>query len=228
MDHSLEPRIVGECQQEWHLLRRKYNLFLHHDPPTPTYVSGSGEQVGGDPGPNGVFTQFAYVDEPFLSWDFSLLSASDELIGSVNRNFAGFGREIFTDTGIYALRMDSASAAAEPRHLISNTHQGRDGRDMLESTDKLEKSVRGMTLDERAVMLATAVTIDFDYFSRHSRHGGGMGYFPFFGMGGGEFTGSEGQTGPVGQQQDDGMGQPGGQVGQSGSSDGGDVWPWDN
>lgn len=45
------------------------------------------------------FAQFAYVDEPFLSWDFSLKSADDRLIGSVNRNFAGFGREIFTDTG---------------------------------------------------------------------------------------------------------------------------------
>lgn len=33
--------------------------------------------------------------------DFTLLSEDDppRIIGSVNRNFAGFGREIFTDTG---------------------------------------------------------------------------------------------------------------------------------
>lgn len=40
-----------------------------------------------------------------------------------------------------------------------------------------------LTLDERAMTLATAVSIDFDYFSRHSG-GGGLG-FPFFIWGGG-------------------------------------------
>lgn len=98
----------------------------------------------------GQFNQFAYVDEPFLSWDFSLKSADDQLIGSVNRNFAGFAREIFTDTGVYAMRMDSAALGTETSH----------GNKTL-----------GMTLDQRAVMLATAVSIDFDYFSRQSGHG---------------------------------------------------------
>ncbi|RPB26693.1 Scramblase-domain-containing protein [Terfezia boudieri ATCC MYA-4762] len=208
-------RIIGECQQQWHLLRRKYNLFLYHDPITGSYASRAGEQIGGPVEDHGVFTQFAYVDEPFLSWDFSLLSADDQLIGSVNRNFAGFGREIFTDTGVYALRMDSASAASEPKHLISNTHQGRAIRDGVESGGG-----RGMTLDERAVMMATAVTIDFDYFSRHSGHGGGFGFFPFFPMGG-EYTDPSGQTRRVGE--DTSMfppWSPGGQVGQSGDQNG--------
>lgn len=40
----------------------------------------------------------------------------------------------------------------------------------------------GMTLDQRSVMLATAVSIDFDYFSRHSQGSGG--FFPFFWWGG--------------------------------------------
>jgi len=56
---------------------------------------------------------------PILSTsrDFNLLSdgESPRLIGSVNRNFAGFGREIFTDTGttplkpIYPLRINLTS-----------------------------------------------------------------------------------------------------------------------
>jgi hypothetical protein len=111
--------------------------------------------------------QFARVDEPFLSWDFSLKSEDKRLIGSVNRNFGGFAREIFTDTGVYALRMDSAGSA-EPSEPVS-----------------------GMTLDQRAIMLATAVSIDFDYFSRHSSSGvGGMWplWMPWFG-GGGEAAG---------------------------------------
>ncbi|KAF8468159.1 Scramblase-domain-containing protein [Kalaharituber pfeilii] len=220
-------RIIGECQQQWHLVRRKYNLFLYHDPITASFASQAGKQVGGAGG-EGIFTQFAYVDEPFLSWDFSLLSADDQLIGSVNRNFAGFGREIFTDTGVYALRMDSASAAAEPRHLISNTHHGRDLRDG-ENASAPSGGGRGMTLDERAVMLATAVTIDFDYFSRHSGHGG-IGFFPFFGIGGSEYTDSAGQTRQIGEEST-GMLPPSagdGQGGGEGGGGGGEYWPWDN
>ena len=150
----------------------------------------------GDP-----YSQFAYVDEPFLSWDFSLLSADAQLIGSVNRNFAGFGREIFTDTGVYALRMDAAGLADEPRHLISKT--GEKHKLAQKTTNA------GMTLDQRAVMLATAVSVDFDYFSRKSGVGGGFLPLWFPGMGGGEAAGGvagaeaaggavEGGTGAVG------------------------------
>lgn len=32
---------------------------------------------------------------------------------------------------------------------------------------------QGLTLDQRAVLLATAMSCDIDYFSRHSNHGGG-------------------------------------------------------
>lgn len=36
-------------------------------------------------------------------------------------------------------------------------------------TELVERtSAKGLTLDQRAVMLATAVSVDFDYFSRHS------------------------------------------------------------
>lgn len=174
-------RIIGEAQQQWAPLRRKYNLFLYHQTPNSDLVVGShkfhipdadiskaqqmqlthaaGEQAEGE------FVQFAYVDEPFLSWDFSLRAADAQLIGSVNRNFSGFAREIFTDTGVYALRMDAA-ALAEQRDLSGQI-----------STAYPEKGT-GMTLDQRAVMLATAVSIDFDYFSRHS--GSGVGIMPIW------------------------------------------------
>lgn len=66
--------------------------------------------------------------------------------------------QLFTDTGQYVLRMDA-----------------------------VEGNSRGLTLDERAVALACAVSIDFDFFSRHSSHGaGGFFPFPFFGFGGGD------------------------------------------
>ncbi|KAI7902800.1 Scramblase-domain-containing protein [Cokeromyces recurvatus] len=124
--------LIGEVQQRWHLLRRQYDLFV-------------GKK------------QFATIDTPFLGWDFALRDEHGGTLGNVSRNFVGFAREIFTDTGEYVLRMDAV-----------------DGHS------------RGMTLDERAVTLACAISIDFDYFSRHSTHGGG-GFLPFpmFGMGGG-------------------------------------------
>ncbi|KAL8740240.1 MAG: hypothetical protein Q9190_007035 [Brigantiaea leucoxantha] len=181
-----DMRIIGEAQQQWAPLRRKYNLFQHNlsssrgsSHETPQLASGdlplsSSKQLQVSEGlttdSKGQFNQFAYVDEPFLSWDFSLMSSSSKLIGSVNRNFSGFGRELFTDTGVYVLRMDAAGLAQEPRHLISKT--GQENEPIHEHA--------GMTLDQRAVMLATAVSVDFDYFSRHSGSSGGMGMWPMW------------------------------------------------
>jgi hypothetical protein len=186
-----DMRIIGEAQQQWAPLRRKYNLFSYRpiDPPAETDSTRrieSGDKPTTDTKSLAVveskvneaaieagMVQFAHVDEPFLSWDFTLRDEGQKTIGSVNRNFAGFAREIFTDTGVYALRMDSA--AEQPDLQVG---QGQ---------ISLNREQPPMTLDQRAVMLATAVSIDFDYFSRHSHAGGGGGFMPLWipGMGGG-------------------------------------------
>ena len=54
--------------------------------------------------------------------------------------------------------------------------------DSRSATQVIPRQATDLTLDERAMALATAVTIDIDYFSRHS--GSGMG-FPMFMWGGG-------------------------------------------
>jgi len=148
------------------------------------------------------FYQFAAIDEPFLSWDFTLADLNGNLIGSINRNFRGFGREIFTDTGQYILRMDAASPETTnisnsevvkrfPKREVQElepisakkalkyykekkleltpeqkglVYRGEPIRYLVE-----RPSIKGLTLDQRAVMLATAVSIDFDYFSHTSR-----------------------------------------------------------
>ncbi|KAK5081100.1 hypothetical protein LTR70_008607 [Exophiala xenobiotica] len=183
-----EMRLIGEAQSEWAPLRRKYNLFLAHELPNAGVVGSeaiprdlSGKQQNQVKSQDH-FAQFAYVDEPFLSWDFSLKAADEKLIGSVNRNWGGLGREFFTDTGTYVLRMDAAGLEEEAaqRHTVSQSHRGeRAYAETLGGND----GKFGMTLDQRAVMLATAVTVDFDYFSRHS-HGGGIIPMPLM-MGGG-------------------------------------------
>ncbi|KAJ6164616.1 Scramblase-domain-containing protein [Penicillium chermesinum] len=207
-----QMRVIGEAQQQWAPLRRKYNLFTYHQSPNPALDMGTQNFALADsglskdqqtqltqvsPGGQGVFNQFAYVNEPFLSWDFSLLSADNRLIGSVNRNFVGFARELFTDTGVYALRMDSAGLGTE-------AHRN-------------ESTPTGMTLDQRAVMLATAVSIDFDYFSRHSGSGE-FGFMPmwFPGMGGGA-TAGEAAGGAVAGEAAGGAAAGGAAAGEAGA-----------
>lgn len=186
-----EMRIIGEAQQRWAPLRRKYDLFSYRalasapeNDKTPRLESGDKpneettaltEAKAPEQAIEAGMSQFAHVNEPFLSWDFTLRDENNSTIGSVNRNFAGFAREIFTDTGVYALRMDSAAQTA--------TLENAEGKEV----GRYEREATGMTLDQRAVMLASAVSIDFDYFSRHSSSGGGMGFMPlwFPGMGGG-------------------------------------------
>lgn len=179
-----EMRIIGEAQQQWAPLRRKYNLFTYRalapasdGQSTPRIESGEQatsdtkaltEATVPDQAIEAGMAQFAHVNEPFLSWDFNLRDESQNTVGSVNRNFGGFAREIFTDTGVYALRMDSAAQ--------SSVLESADGKEV----ERYERDATAMTLDQRAVMLATAVSIDFDYFSRHSGAGHGGGFMPFF------------------------------------------------
>lgn len=203
-----DMRVIGEAQQQWAPLRRKYNLFLARqgedthidDAPRLTAgdlpISNSKELTVSNPSSTsaatGSFDQFAYVDEPFLSWDFSLKSSDHKLIGSVNRNFSGFGREIFTDTGVYALRMDAAGLT--PASSADETPSQLDVPTIYDDEKKM-----GMTLDQRAVMLATAICVDFDYFSRKSGNNGIMPmWFPVWMGGGGGEAGAAGAAGEAG------------------------------
>jgi Scramblase len=182
-----DMRLIGEAKQVWAPLRRKYDLFLRRPPET------------GDP--SLVFEQFALVDEPFLSWDFALRGPGGDMIGSVSRNFTNLGRELFTDAGVYALRMDAAVELEETK--ASNPRSSVLG------------NASSMTLDQRAVMLATAVTIDYDYFSRE--RGGMFGGMPlWFPMGGGA-AGEAGAAGAAGAGAAGEVGAVGGAAGGVGT-----------
>jgi hypothetical protein len=129
--HQQNEIVIGETKQQWHLWRRRYNLFLQTD--------------------NEAYDQFGKVDAPFLSFSFPVKDEQGRLLGVVDRNWVGLGRELFTDTGVYIMRMDPSSLA--------------------EYSDAYPEFGEPLTLDQRAVMLGTAVSIDFDYFSRHSNRG---------------------------------------------------------
>jgi len=118
---------IGAVHQVFHIWRRKYDLF--------DSVSQS---------------QFCKIDGGFLTWDFEIVDKVNRVISTVNRNFGGFAREIFTDSGQYVCRFQQESSS--------------------------------LTLDQRAIVLACAINIDVDYFSRHSGNGG---FLPIGMVGGG-------------------------------------------
>jgi len=143
-EDSQEDAIVGEVQQVWHLWRRRYNLF-----------TGRADN----------FTQFAAVDAPFLSWDFFLQDEADSNLASVVRNFTGFGREIFTDTGQYVV-----SFRPDP------------GAPSVLAQSGSPKIYQPLALKQRATVLALSITLDIDFFSRHSESGGmGIPWWLLFG-----------------------------------------------
>lgn len=99
--------------------------------------------------------QFAAVENPGLwNWTFTLQDIDGAVLAEINRNWRGFGFELFTDAGQYVIRFGNADPTAF----------------RLPGIDELEVK-RPLTLSERAVALALAINLDCDYFSRH---GGSM------------------------------------------------------
>lgn len=125
--------VLGESQQEWHLWRRRYNLY-----------EANGEDMD----------QFGRIDAPFLSFSFPVANEQGALLSAIDRNWVGLGREMFTDTGVYVIRNTPEAVA-----------------DMYPDSPLAGDT---LSLRDRAVMLANAVSIDFDYFSRHSNRGVGF------------------------------------------------------
>ena len=85
---------IGEAQSEWHIYRRKYHQFVARE---------------------GEMQQFGTVDSGLLAWDFTIRDESGQAMGSINRNFSGFARELFTDTGAYVLRFEGVVDELNPQ-----------------------------------------------------------------------------------------------------------------
>ncbi|CCH58800.1 hypothetical protein TBLA_0A10210 [Henningerozyma blattae CBS 6284] len=149
--HDNNGTLIGESIQSWHLWRRRYDLFTNSFKEEATADNNNYN--------NASFDQFGAIDAPFLSFEFPVLDQSNKVIAGVDRNWVGLGREFFTDTGVYIIRF--------------NSQQSFEG---VYSKEQLSNHV--LNLDQRAVLLANAISIDFDYFSRHSRTTGG-GLFTF-------------------------------------------------
>ncbi|KAJ1272593.1 hypothetical protein BS78_06G214500 [Paspalum vaginatum] len=101
--------------------------------------------------------QFAVVENPgFWNWTFSLVDEDDKLLAQIDRNWRGIGFELFTDAGQYAIRFGDEGQSQRFAHTadIEELHVARQ-----------------LTLPERAVALALAISLDSDYFSRRGGWG---------------------------------------------------------
>lgn len=119
---------IGEIQMRWHVYRRRYDMYIDR-------------------------TQFAFVDSGFLAVDFDMRDEENRKIASVNKDFTGFAREIFTDARQYVLRLDP-SLGVDASGLVNDTNTMVGPEDPSLAGAKL-------TMDQRAVLLATAISIDF-------------------------------------------------------------------
>lgn len=136
---EIDGKEVGVVHRRWHLWKRVYDLYLGNK-------------------------QFAMVENPgFWNWTFTLKDIDGQVLAQVDRDWRGFGFEIFTDAGQYVIRFGNADSYANisPAGVV----------------EELEVA-RPLTLAERAVAVALAVSLDNDYFSRH----GGWG-IPFVAVG---------------------------------------------
>ncbi|WCJ27937.1 scramblase-related [Euphorbia peplus] len=130
---EIDGKEVGVVHRRWHLWRRIYDLYLGNK-------------------------QFAVVENPGLwNWTFTLKDINGEVVAQIDRDWRGFGFELFTDAGQYVIRFGSSDPSLKSGHAA--------GIDEL-------KIGRPLTLSERAVAVALAISLDNDYFSRHS---GGLG-----------------------------------------------------
>ncbi|KAM7523455.1 hypothetical protein LguiA_013357 [Lonicera macranthoides] len=128
---EINGKEVGVVHRRWHLWKRVYDLYLGNK-------------------------QFAVVENPgFWNWTFTLKGINGEVLAEIDRDWRGFGFEIFTDAGQYVIRFGSTNPSSTgPASAIEE----------LEVT-------RPLTLSERAVAVALAVSLDNDYFSRHGGWG---------------------------------------------------------
>lgn len=131
---EVDGKEIGVVHRRWHLWRRIYDLYLGNK-------------------------QFAEVVNPgFWHWTFTLKGLDDEVLAQIDRNWRGFGFQLFTDAGQYVIAFGSAEPSSVP----------------LAGVQELQVK-RPLTISERAVAIALAVSLDNDYFSVH-----GGWHLPFY------------------------------------------------
>ncbi|KAL8142724.1 hypothetical protein V2J09_015756 [Rumex salicifolius] len=129
---EVDGKEVGVVHRRWHLWRRIYDLYVENK-------------------------QFAVVENPgFWYWTFTLKDINGNVLAEIERDWRGFGFEMFTDAGQYVIRFGSSDPSCKTGAAA-----------VIEDLEV----IRPLTLSERAVTLALAISLDNDYFSRRGGWG---------------------------------------------------------
>ncbi|GMH43421.1 hypothetical protein BSKO_11343 [Bryopsis sp. KO-2023] len=210
-----EGEVIGSIHQRWHLYRRNYDMYLGNK-------------------------QFAEIGGNFLAWEFELKDSTGGTLALIDRNFQGFGKELFTDAGKYVIHFgqppevaakqvtETLAARTKNPDLPAVTPVGklRTGVEVIPTfTGNQLVVARPLQLSERMLALACAMTIDFDYFSQHSHSGGFFAppiFLPIGGMGGGDEAAGAAAGATAAE------GAPGAEGAEGSSFEGGDDSPGDS
>lgn len=110
-------RVVGEVFQRWHLLRRNYDVYVDK-------------------------CQFAAIRGATLAWEFLLQNERGEALARIDRNFSGWGKELFTDAGQYAVFFGNHPATPQAEELAR--------RQQLEQQQQQEQQLGSVSSWSRA------------------------------------------------------------------------------
>lgn len=201
-----EGTTLGEVRQRWHLWKRNYDLYR------------------GD-------AQFAEIRSGLLAWEFTLVDEGGEPLAHIDRNFRGFGMELFTDAGKYAIHFGKALKGTKAERQQLAARSGAPETEALTAYhDPVAMQIRKpLPVSDRMIALAAAISIDFDLFSRHSGGHGGMPFFFPFGWGGGGAEGGEAEpAGPATPETPEPAGAGGNRTEELDSGEGGGWFTWDD
>ncbi|KEF63668.1 uncharacterized protein A1O9_01646 [Exophiala aquamarina CBS 119918] len=214
--------IIGEARSRGPLQSRKYDLLLAKlGEPMPGSISAKPAEDSSElrnqkasqiviiP----IFAHFAHINKPFSSLDFQVTAEDGRLIGLVNRSFRATTQEDFASTGAYVFRLDSARLEQETQREDPSSRTGNVDQTKVKVLGE-EDNNHGLTLDQRAVMLGTAATLNLDYFAGQSTDAG-LPFIPIPVPGGGKSAGAGAGAG------NGGGGEVGGVVGGVGRTAGG-------
>lgn len=137
-----EGERIGEVNMNWHMWKRRYSLYVQKE-------------------------QFAEVNSGFLAVDFDMRDMDGKKVASVNKDFTGFARELFTDARQYVLRMDPSYGLSHDANLVNDANTINLGQEEYSDTKMGQR--------ERAVILAAALAIDFGMFLSFKKSSGRLG-----------------------------------------------------
>lgn len=111
----------------------------------------------------------------FWNWTFIVKDETGRILALIDRDYRSWGYETLSDASQYMMRFETVASGdglASPEKVLEDDSEDDDDN-VIFTVD------RQLTLNERACTLALVVSLDNDYFTRHSG-GAWLIPIPFF------------------------------------------------